>query len=352
MLKNKMDDSEIYCKLGEILYDDRFAFDRFRSAAYNEVNEILNHIKKSDIVFLGDSVLNFTDPKESVQTSVPRYFSSKCKGKIYNFSAGSFSFHLHSVLFKRFSDEFSQALKGKVILFEINPRWFSDEWYIRPSYTFKHVEGFFSENKYDIVKLIFSDTLSRKTENFYNLPLTSDITSFEQFSSLETIKDVFNYFKSNPNKYNHQFDFYYGYSLPRLKSRISEMDFVLSFIRSLGTSTHTLFYFVPLNYRNISTVLNERIRTNVEFLGKHLEEYGFDYLDLTGEISNYDYFLDKEHLKSEGRKILANSLAKKISPKMYHTLNSNVDHYCGGYLRQIEPVLFRKYASKYAELIS
>ena len=37
---------------------------------------------------------------------------------------------------------------------------------------------------------------------------------------------------------------------------------------------------------------------------------------------------------------------------MYHTLNSNVDHYCGGYLRQIEPVLFRKYASKYAELIS
>ncbi len=214
------------------------------------------------------------------------------------------------------------------------------------------LEGFFSENKYDIVKLIFSDTLSRKTENFYNLPLTSDITSFEQFSSLETIKDVFNYFKSNPNKYNHQFDFYYGYSLPRLKSRISEMDFVLSFIRSLGTSTHTLFYFVPLNYRNISTVLNERIRTNVEFLGKHLEEYGFDCLDLTGEISNYDYFLDKEHLKSEGRKILANSLAKKISPKMYHTLNSNVDHYCGGYLRQIEPVLFRKYASKYAELIS
>ena len=72
MLKNKMDDSEIYCKLGEILYDDRFAFDRFRSAAYNEVNEILNQIKKSDIVFLGDSVLNFTDPKESVQTSVPR----------------------------------------------------------------------------------------------------------------------------------------------------------------------------------------------------------------------------------------------------------------------------------------
>ena len=94
MLKNKMDDSEIYCKLGEILYDDRFAFDRFRSAAYNEVNEILNQIKKSDIVFLGDSVLNFTDPKESVQTSVPRYFSSKCKGKIYNFSAGSFSFHI------------------------------------------------------------------------------------------------------------------------------------------------------------------------------------------------------------------------------------------------------------------
>ena len=53
-----MDDSEIYCKLGEILYGDRFAFDRFRSAACNEVNEILNQIKKSDIVFLGDSVLN------------------------------------------------------------------------------------------------------------------------------------------------------------------------------------------------------------------------------------------------------------------------------------------------------
>lgn len=52
MLKNKMDDSEIYCKLGEILYDDRFAFDRFRSAAYNEVNEILNQIKKSDIYCL------------------------------------------------------------------------------------------------------------------------------------------------------------------------------------------------------------------------------------------------------------------------------------------------------------
>lgn len=328
-----MDDNEIYYKLGEILYGDSFAFDRFRSAACNEVNEILIQIKKSDIVFLGDSVLNFADPKETVQTSVPRFFPSQCKGIIYNFSAGSFSFHLHSVLFQRFATEFSQALKGKVILYEINPRSFSDEWYIRPSYTFKHVEGFFSENKYDIVKHIFSDTLSRKTENFYNLPLTSDITSFEQFSSLATIKDVFNYFKSNPNKYNHQFNFYYGYSLARLKSRISELDFVLSFIRSLGTSTHTLFYFVPLNYRNISSVLNERIRTNVEFLGKHLQEYGFDYLDLTREISNYDFFLDKEHLKSDGRKLLANFLAKEISPKMYQTLNSSVDHYSGGYLR-------------------
>ena len=76
MLKNKMDDSEIYCKLGEILYDDRFAFDRFRSAAYNEVNEIL--IKKSDIVFLGDSVLNFTDPKESVRILKTREQQFSC----------------------------------------------------------------------------------------------------------------------------------------------------------------------------------------------------------------------------------------------------------------------------------
>lgn len=222
MLRCKMNSyllNEYSHYIGKKCFNDIYAISRFMEGAKKEISNIIVNIDNADIIIFGDSVLNFSGPFED-HTSVPRFLSANCKGKIYNFSAGSFSFLLFNRFFKHYGSQFKDALKGKVVLFEINPRSFSDEWFLRPSYQFEHVEGFLNNDQIQVAKDIFTNSLNLKTENFYDFPLSSDILSFKQFETFKTIREVFGYFKLNPKIYEHQFDFYYGYSFSKLKKKV------------------------------------------------------------------------------------------------------------------------------------
>lgn len=334
--------------LGARLFNDEFALSRFQCAAIQDIKNIVAQIQSSDIVFFGDSVMNFAGSNE-VKTSIPKYFSNQIKGNIYNFSAGSFSFFLFEKLFSEFRYEFKQALKGKVALFEINMRSFSDEWYIRPTYRFEHIRSWFTNDTSHPAHEIFSDKLKKLTDQFYNTSLTEDIRRFNEFAQCKSIRDIFNYFKVNPDDKHAQFNFYYGYSEERLRSRLSELENLLNFFSTIKKDTKVVFWFCPLNFNCVSEELSVGINKNINYLIEFIKKRGFSTIDLTRLIASNNDFLDKEHLKYTGRMKVAQELAKEVSPFLYHTLNSSVTHYTGGYLRQIEPVKFREYAKIYEE---
>lgn len=336
--------------IGYKVYNDENALYRIKKNAKSDLNAILDNITKSDIVFLGDSVLTYAASDEE-KTSIPKLFSLLSKGNIYNFSAGSFSFFLYSYLFKKFNKKFKKAFKGKIVIFEINLRSFSDEWYIRPTYRFEHIDSLFNKKPYDVAIQIYSNKLNEQTENFYNLPLTTDITKYKEFNSCTTIRDVFNYFKQNPSIYSHQFDFYYGYSLARLKNRLTPLESVLDFFHSIKTDSKLFCWLTPLNNKYFSQELDKSIRDKTSYLSDFIKKKGLTCLDFTYSITESNKFLDKEHLNINGRRELAKLLSANISKSIYPTLNSSIKHYGGGCLRQIEPFQFRLYSKLYEEFL-
>ena len=178
--------------VGTKIWNDKYGVSRYLKKGKRELVDILDNFRKADVIIFGDSVMNFADPMENNKTSVPRFLlnNGSVRGKVYNFSAGSYSSLVHSLLFTYKNDEVLDALDGKLIIYEINLRSFSDEWYIRPNCRFEHIKCWL-DNKASLLDLLFSDKLYTETEMYNNLQISPEISKFSEFKGVDTIHKAY-----------------------------------------------------------------------------------------------------------------------------------------------------------------
>lgn len=156
------------------------------------------------------------------------------------------------------------------------------------------------------------------------------------------VRDVYNFFKSNREAYYTQYAFYYGYNLNT--KRLEEFLKLDCLINGLEGVT-PLYYITPVNYQLMSDKTKERLDKNIALIKKSLDRMVFDYSHLLVK----EHFYDKEHLRFDGRKSLANKLGVDMSSYLIPG-NTLLKCYRGTLFKQIDPPTFRKRASIFESL--
>lgn len=353
--------------LSNRLFDCNFGIDRYIRSLYLQYEFFLNNIKYSDIILFGDSVIEYTQDNDRLHDSIAKRLSLLLRTNLFSFSGGSFSSLLWNIILNRAFDkhdninyetkEFS-AFSNKYCIIELNLRCFSDEWFLRPSYKYNHINSLFlnKNNEDKIIEEYFSDKLYNLTESYYDTKL-DNIKNFKMYSgcscefekNIISIKSIYDFFKKNPTRYIDQFSFYYGYYLDRYIDRVDTLKNMVTNLLKLRSDI--CIYITPINYKKMNDTLINNIKNNISILKEELKNFDIKIYDFSSLIDKEHFFYDKEHLTFDGRKAVANELYKNIS-KCIIPGNTILNCYRGNLFQQITPAMFRHRAKVYKEIIT
>lgn len=348
-------------QLSKLNFGDENGIFRYIRSLETQRESFIRDLYDSDAILLGDSVIEYTETGDRHPDSIAKILCQQLRTRLYSFSGGSFSYLLWNRIISKatehseFGHKIREALKGKLIIIPINLRSFSDEWYLRPSYQYSYIETILSDS-IDINSFTFnyfSSHLKEMTELYYSGNLDKEFNP-ELYAQLDLIKqksgggespivrDVYNFFKSNREAYSTQYAFYYGYNLNT--KRLEEFLKLDCLINGLESVT-PLYYITPVNYQLMSDKTQERLDKNIALIKRSLDRMVFDYSHLVVK----EHFYDKEHLRFDGRKSLANKLGVDMSSYLI-TGNTLLKCYRGTLFKQIEPPTFRKRAAIFESL--
>jgi hypothetical protein len=281
----------------------------------NTLSELINEIHNNEIILFGDSIMSFTDNKKILFDDVlQKYINTN----IVSFHGGAYSFLLYTNILDIFpSYTTTKKNTRKIIMIPVNMRTFSDEWFIRPSYSFmqvnpsvKYIAGeSIIEQFIDYFEYQYSNILLSQTEEYNNTVSCVNIVKNDN-----TIMEIYDRLKLLEGSENigASFKFYYCYPSHILNERSMKLIETGKKIKNKGYIP--IFYITPINYELIKYNDYFLFENNVNLLKNILKLNKFYVIDMSIFLEQ-KFFTECEHLTANGIIKVVQKLAENIKVK-------------------------------------
>jgi len=279
--------------------------------------------KKYQIIYFGDSIIQFSDEKDIDRSSVVDMIN-----KINSqYSIGDVSFPAYdSGVYEAMMDYISRSKnRPQVIIIPIGLRSFSPEWDRRPFYQFEK-EKFILSNRIPLAPYFFKffatlrlvDVNPISQQQFLETPVyygddqigtVSYFENNERFANItkENIRDKYIYSYMAPITINHR--------------KIESLENLLSIANKSGIKVYV--YITPLDYKNgkefVGSDFMNQTKANADFICNVVIKNNVECFNLAFDFDS-KYFshpeYPSEHLNQHGRGLLAEKINKLILNKI------------------------------------
>jgi hypothetical protein len=285
-------------------------------------------MKKSDIVYMGDSVLSAFNHKDADQRPLPDLLSEKLGVHIVMLNHGGY----HAGMYLDYLRYLVNANKApSLLIVPINMRSFSPEWDTNPGHQFEKQEFIL---KHGILAATFQKPISLFTDSFKNNTNEAWLNSpvFDYDRPAGKVKDFQDksYRNYDDAKMRNKIIYHYRYRLSASHRRIQEITTLVSIAKR--NHIGLLLYITPIDYLACDRFYagtSNIIKYNTKILNNTLSRYNVPLLDLSESIpsSYFDWRVDlypNEHMNEHGKKYVASALADMIiKHKLIYTLSGN-----------------------------
>ena len=279
---------------------------------------------KSEIdgLFFIDSTNKSYDENEKEKTPIFGFLEEKLPGVSFSLiENGGYNMDLF-YLFVRYV--MNEGRKPKFIIFPVNLIFFNVEWDKNPSFQFKKEKVILSNNNNIFVQTFYKPLSLFKTfkdEDYgivtYNEYLNSPVFNGNVYAG--TVRDFVGkeYEKITDQRIKNKLIFQYMYGLNKDNKKFKSMMRIVEILKN--TAVAALFYVTPIDYqtgeKHLGTVFSDRIAENVDIMKSYLSENGMPVIDLSRSLETnhfYHHLYPREHLRTYGRKFVADRISKKL----------------------------------------
>lgn len=294
-------------------------------------NDIPNEIKildvfmklKADIVYFGDSTINWASASDVSQESMPGLLQHLLPAeRIAKITHASYQMDVYQAYVEYM---IRKGYHPKVVIIPINLRCFSPEWdqqplwqfekekltlamkdtfwmkFYRPLAVFKFFEPRINRFDYEQTDVFDGSQIIGKVRDFDN-------ASYQVFSG-ENMKN--------------KLRFRYMYSLSKQHRKVQSMMRIAKLLKDAGIKP--IFYITPVDWQTIEKNLGVysvlRIEENVQLIRRALSDVGVPVLDLSRTLLSEDFswpedgegpYYPNEHLRLRGRMLVVKTLAERM----------------------------------------
>ena len=272
-----------------------------------------------DILYLGDSTLVETHPRDTNRQSIPAMLNDHYPNlSIAMFSQGAYQMDMYNALVKYIC---ARNYTTDLIIIPINMRTFSPAWDLRPEWQFERDKRELEYGQYLLLKpfshLLISlgpplDTISKKTFSEATIEFRgSPVGKVSYFESLLCQQP-------NNERSKQIFIYHYLYGLSKDHRKVQSLINLVELANN--NNVKMLFYFTPIDrqsgYTYVGPEFDQILDDNIQTLVTMIYGENVNYIDLSDTLVSADFSWKRypnEHLKESGRLKVAAALADAIN---------------------------------------
>jgi len=298
----------------------------------SEVTRLQETAHSTDILFFGDSTLEWSPEEDADKRSLDEMLASH----LPDHRVGAFDYPAyHATVYEAaLRLAIRDGARPQLVIVPINLRSFSTEWNLRPSYQFEELQ-FQIDNANSLVKrAAYRPLLSLHVTS----PATSTLTAEEYRRSPVTICGkpaglVHDYLDATvegttAERTRKKIGFHYLYNMSPDHRRLASLKRLHQFAATHQTSV--LFYITPIDVENCKRhwgdEFENQIESTLQTIRSELGAVGAVVIDLSHDLPSdafsYDVYPD-EHLNEHGRLRLSQQIA--LASKQHFDVRCDVD---------------------------
>jgi hypothetical protein len=288
-----------------------------------------------DVLFLGDSVVAAIGACDVGDRGLDLWLNELTAHSVLSVSEGAFAPAVYRDLLDVVA---ARKFKPRLLVFPINLRSFSDDWYDEPGYQFElerlraraRFGSFSPGDLVEFFELRYSNSIERRKRG---RRLERVIARGRDLGAREDVLER----AKIPLEPALECD-------PALEERYRaelELRFTLNYMGAIGpdhpwfqdllatvakarsNGIEVLTYVTPINVedgtRLVGQALSERVRSNTEVILQVLRDHDIPHLDLSQALAR-DRFIDRrcacEHVDDDGRRFIASELSRRIDSRL------------------------------------
>jgi hypothetical protein len=267
---------------------------------------------KYDLIYLGDSVIKSAPDDEADKASISEILAKiRPELKIGDLTRGAYNPTIYETLLSYIS---RSPYRPKAVIIAINLRSFSPEWDRRPEYQFEKEKLFLSSSipffasffkPLAVFRAINVTTVTY--EDWFNTPVYNGLLKVGTVQDFENQKK-FNLI--NEDNIRAKYIYEYLYSLDSEQRELKSLEKTIALAKAAGIQVYV--YLTPIDYQEGKKYLGDdfikQTSANANLICSVIKEQGLPCLNLAFSLDS-SYFnhpaYPNEHLKSEGRKFVA-----------------------------------------------